>query len=126
VAGATPCDRHAVGYERDNAIRLIDGEVDPNAPVEVKCDEAAVERRRSEMRHFATTADPSPVSPGALEFDGARAANEAFKRALRLQPPSEQVALRSREMERLDALTARICGREDLIAEEVEPVTCVV
>ena len=51
MAGVTRCDRHAVGYERDNAVRLIDGEVNEDAPVEVKCDEAAVELCRREMRH---------------------------------------------------------------------------
>jgi len=54
-----------------------------------------------------------------LGFDDARAANAAFNRALRRQSNAEQTWLRSRELARLDALTSRLRGRDDLSVEEV-------
>jgi hypothetical protein len=56
---------------------------------------------------------------GMLEFDSARAANAAFNRALRLRPRAEQVRLRDREMARLDAISSRVRGRDDLTVEEI-------
>ena len=56
---------------------------------------------------------------GIFELDSARAANAAFNRALRGRPNAEQAWLRSREMARLDALAARVRGRDDLSVEEV-------
>jgi hypothetical protein len=54
-----------------------------------------------------------------LAFDSAGAANASFNRALRLRPKAEQARLRNREMERLDALSLRLRGRDDLSAEEI-------
>jgi DNA-binding transcriptional MerR regulator len=54
-----------------------------------------------------------------LELDSAGAANASFNRALRLRPRAEQVRLRSRELERLDALALRLREREDLSVEEI-------
>jgi len=46
-------------------------------------------------------------------------ANEAFNRALRCRPKSQQEWLRSREMMRLDAVASRVRQRDDLSVEEV-------
>jgi hypothetical protein len=54
-----------------------------------------------------------------LQLDSAAAANASFNRALRLRPRAEQARLRSREMQRLDALAADLRGREDLSTEEI-------
>ncbi|HXQ44889.1 MAG TPA: hypothetical protein VN816_09650 [Acidimicrobiales bacterium] len=54
-----------------------------------------------------------------LELDSAGAAHASFNRALRLRPRAEQERLRSREMERLDALSLRLRGRDDLSVEEI-------
>jgi hypothetical protein len=54
-----------------------------------------------------------------LEFESARAAYEAFNRALRGRPSAERALLRSREGARLDALVSRLRGRDDLSVEEV-------
>jgi len=54
-----------------------------------------------------------------LELDDGRAAHAAFNRGLRLRPRAERGQLRSREMARLDALTSRMRGRNDLGVEEV-------
>jgi len=56
---------------------------------------------------------------GILGLDSAQAANAAFNRALRRQSNAEQTWLRSRELARLDALTSRLRGRDDLSVEEV-------
>jgi hypothetical protein len=54
-----------------------------------------------------------------LDLDSAGAANASFNRALRLRPRAEQARLRSREMERLDALSLRLRERDDLSVEEI-------
>jgi hypothetical protein len=54
-----------------------------------------------------------------LDLDSAGAANASFNRALRLRPRAEQARLRSREMERLDALSLRLRKRDDLSVEEI-------
>jgi DNA-binding transcriptional MerR regulator len=54
-----------------------------------------------------------------LDLESAGAANASFNRALRLRPKAEQERLRSREMERLDALASRLREREDLSTEEI-------
>ncbi len=54
-----------------------------------------------------------------LDLDSAGAANASFNRALRLRPRAEQVRLRSRELERLDALALRLRERDDLSVEEI-------
>ena len=54
-----------------------------------------------------------------LRLDSARAANAAFNRALRGRPNAEQAGLRGHEVARLDALAARLRGRDDLSVEEV-------
>jgi hypothetical protein len=54
-----------------------------------------------------------------LELDGPGAAHESFNRALRLRPKAEQERLRNREMARLDALSLRLRGRDDLSVEEI-------
>jgi hypothetical protein len=54
-----------------------------------------------------------------LGLDGPEAANASFNRALRLRPKAEQARLRNREMGRLDALSLRLQGRDDLSVEEI-------
>jgi hypothetical protein len=54
-----------------------------------------------------------------LALDSAGAANASFNRALRLRPKAEQARLRSREMDRLDALANRLRERPDLSTEEI-------
>jgi hypothetical protein len=54
-----------------------------------------------------------------LDLDSAGAANASFNRALRLRPRAEQERLRSRELERLDALSLRLRKRDDLSVEEI-------
>lgn len=54
-----------------------------------------------------------------LALDSAGAANASFNRALRLRPKAEQARLRSREMDRLDALATRLRERPDLSTEEI-------
>ena len=54
-----------------------------------------------------------------LDLSGALGANAAFNRALRRQTLGEQVALRSREMARLDALAERLRRREGVSEEEL-------
>jgi hypothetical protein len=54
-----------------------------------------------------------------LDLESAGAANACFNRALRLRPKAEQERLRSREMERLDALASRLRERSDLSTEEI-------
>ncbi len=54
-----------------------------------------------------------------LALDSAGAANASFNRALRLQPRAAQARLRSREMDRLDALASRLRQRPDLSTEEI-------
>jgi hypothetical protein len=54
-----------------------------------------------------------------LQLESAGAANASFNRALRLRPRAEQARLRSREMDRLDALALRLREREDLSVEEI-------
>jgi hypothetical protein len=54
-----------------------------------------------------------------LGLSDAQAARAAFNRGLRLRPRAERGHLRSREAARLDALTSRLRGREDLGVEEV-------
>lgn len=54
-----------------------------------------------------------------LDLDSAGAANASFNRALRLRPRAEQARLRSREMDRLDALSLRLRKRDDLSVEEI-------
>jgi hypothetical protein len=54
-----------------------------------------------------------------LALDSAGAANASFNRALRLRPKAEQARLRSRELERLDALATRLRERPDLSTEEI-------
>lgn len=49
----------------------------------------------------------------------AHAANAAFNRGLRLRPRAERELLRSKEAARLDALTSRLRGRNDLGVEEL-------
>ncbi|HXQ62341.1 MAG TPA: hypothetical protein VN796_08400 [Acidimicrobiales bacterium] len=54
-----------------------------------------------------------------LDLANAAAAHASFNRALRRQPRAEQVRLRDREMERLDALASRLLARDDLSVEEI-------
>lgn len=54
-----------------------------------------------------------------LGLEGTFGANAAFIRALHRRPASEQEDLRSHENARLDALAARVRGREDLDEAEV-------
>ena len=54
-----------------------------------------------------------------LGLDNGHVANEAFNRALRCRPKSQQEWLRSREMMRLDAVASRVRQRDDLSVEEV-------
>jgi hypothetical protein len=54
-----------------------------------------------------------------LDLAGALEANAAFNRALRRRTVSEQAALRSREMARLDALCLRLRRREGVSEEEL-------
>lgn len=54
-----------------------------------------------------------------LALDSAGAANASFNRALRRRPKAEQARLRSREMDRLDALASELRQRPDLSTEEI-------
>jgi DNA-binding transcriptional MerR regulator len=80
-------------------------------PDDVHRDEQALVLR-DQGRSFAGIA-------GVLDLSGALEANAAFNRALRRRTPSEQAALRSREMARLDALGMRLRKRVDVTEEEL-------
>jgi hypothetical protein len=67
---------------------------------------------REEGRSFAGIAQ-------ILGLENAHVANEAFNRAIRCRPKSQQEWLRSREMTRLDAVASRVRERDDLSVEEV-------
>jgi hypothetical protein len=54
-----------------------------------------------------------------LQFGSPAAAHASFNRALRQRPKAEQERLRTREMDRLDALSLRLREREDLSVEEI-------
>ena len=80
-------------------------------PDDVHRDEQAL-FLRDQGRSFAAIA-------GVLDLAGALEANAAFNRALRRRTPSEQAALRSREMARLDALGERLRNRDGVSEEEL-------
>jgi hypothetical protein len=80
-------------------------------PDDVDSDEETL-ALREEGRSFSEIAQ-------TLGLDNAHVANEAFNRALRCRPKSQQEWLRGREMIRLDAVASRVRQRDDLSVEEV-------
>jgi len=68
---------------------------------------------RDEGRSFVSIAKE-------LKLPGAKEAIAAFNRAFKSSEPSEQDAMRKREVARLDALGERVSKREDLSKEEIE------
>jgi hypothetical protein len=74
-------------------------------------DDKAVELR-AEGRSFGSIAK-------ILGYPTAHDANEAFNRALRRRPKTEQARIRDEELTRLDKLSQRVQDSEDLSPEDV-------